>query len=629
MKLEYDINKLIKSIDQAYANNKFVNYIKYIQFPFYKSLTPNTHIDFSFPLTMLVGKNGTGKSSVLQAIYGAPRGKSTGDYWFSTSVDPIEENKNKYFYGYSRESDDEIIIKEVIKTRQKSGKDPDYWETDRPNTSLGMKQDDNLDSGTRNTPVNKNVVYFDFRGELSAFDKYFYFHKSQNDSNSRTYEINRKEAKQYIRKRSKYLTRIFNGERNVKLRSNSDAIHEQLNTINATSHRDWLDIINYILGKNYSEIKYVYHRAYETWGISTIVKTESGLQYSEANAGSGENAIINMVVAIMSAPRDSLILLDEPEVSLHPGAQKRLKVFLLNCIDKNHHQIIISTHSSVLIEDMPKNALKLLERNNNGTVDVSNEVFFNEAFYNISEQITDKALILCEDISAKILIEQILKNMGKEAYFNVQYRHGGADTLITKHFPILALDQIYNNVFIILDGDKMPEKLVKYSEDVTATENDDVEALKRYVNNNIAKLSKKSEINPLVDGGDGGVREDQQIEVYREYLKYAEHHLLFLPKDMTPEMIMLSDSSVQNKYYITNDDIYSDDKGKKAIIRISSDIFGDAELNSLVSTYKMLITEHFKSDPPEDNEDYNNIKKTLQSVYDYHNSSERQLLAVH
>ena len=92
---------------------------------------------------------------------------------------------------------------------------------------------------------------------------------------------------------------------------------------------------------------------------------------------------------------------------------------------------------------------------------------------------------------------------------------------------------------------------------------------------------------------------------------------------------MLSDSSVQNKYYITNDDIYSDDKGKKAIIRISSDIFGDAELNSLVSTYKMLITEHFKSDPPEDNEDYNNIKKTLQSVYDYHNSSERQLLAVH
>ena len=629
MKLEYDINKLIKNIEQAYNDNKFINYIEYIQFPFYKSLTPNTHIDFSFPLTMLVGKNGTGKSSLLQAIYGAPKGKSTGDYWFSTSVDPIKENENKYFYGYNRKNANGIIIKEVIKTRQKSEKDPDYWETDRPNTSLGMKLDDNMDSQTRNAPVNKNVVYFDFRGELSAFDKYFYFHKSQNDSNSRMYETNRKEAKQYIRKRSRYLERIFRGENNVKLKSNSDTIHEQLKTINATSHHDWLYIINYILGKNYLEIKYVYHRAYETWGISTVVTTESGLQYSEANAGSGENAIINMVVAIMSAAKDSLILLDEPEVSLHPGAQKRLKVFLLNCIYKNHHQIIISTHSPVFIEGMPPKPLKLLERNKNGTVDISNEVFFNEAFFNINEQITDKALILCEDISAKILIEQILKKMEKEAYFNVQYRHGGADTLITKHFPILALDKIYKSVFIILDGDKMPEKLIKYTEDVTAAEICNVEILKQYVNNNIAKLSEKSEIKALVDGGERGVREDQQIEVYSEYLKYAENHLLFLPKDMTPEMIMLSDSSVREKYNITDEDIYTNDKGKKAINNISNNTFGDTEFNSLISTYKMLITEHFINDNAEENEYYNTIKQTLQYVYNYHNSSIKELVCAY
>lgn len=44
----------------------------------------------------------------------------------------------------------------------------------------------------------------------------------------------------------------------------------------------------------------------------------------------GENAIINMVCAIMDAKRDSLILLDEPEVSLHPSAQIKLKIFLLN-----------------------------------------------------------------------------------------------------------------------------------------------------------------------------------------------------------------------------------------------------------------------------------------------------------
>lgn len=46
---------------------------------------------------MLVGKNGTGKSSVLQAIYGCPQNKSTGDYWFSTDVDPIEDGKTSIF----------------------------------------------------------------------------------------------------------------------------------------------------------------------------------------------------------------------------------------------------------------------------------------------------------------------------------------------------------------------------------------------------------------------------------------------------------------------------------------------------------------------------------------------------
>lgn len=628
MKLEYDISKLIKEIEKQYAEKKFLNYIEYINFPFYKSLTPNTCIDFSFPLTMLVGKNGTGKSSILQAIYGAPKGKSTGDYWFSTSVDPINENDNKYFYGYSKDSPNGLVIKEVIKTRQKSVKDPDYWETDRHNTNIGMKPDDDLDNETRNRPVTKNVVYFDFRGELSAFDKFFYFHKSKNDSNSRTYEINRKEAKQYIRRRSDYLKRIFNGECEVRFKSNSDIVHDKLDIINETNHRDWLEIINYILGKNYSEIKYVYHRVYETWGTSTIVKTNSGLQYSEANAGSGENAIINMVVAIMTAKPDSLILLDEPEVSLHPGAQKRLKIFLLNCIVEKHHQIIISTHSTFFIEKMPKNSLKLLEQNNNGTVDVANGVYYTEAFFNINEQLTDKALILCEDVSAKILIESVLKHMNKEAFFNVQYRHGGAETLITKHFPIMALDQIYNAVFIILDGDKMPDTVIKYSTDVKAQDLDDVEILKKYVDNNIAKIEGNGTINPYVDGGKGSPREDQQLEVYKEYLKYAENHLLFLPKDMTPEMIMLSDSKVKVDFSINEDDIFSKDKGKEAIKRISVELFDETDSNSIESTYKFLVKHHYKNDT-NITSCYDEVEKLLQAVYDFYNKPVKELVSAY
>ena len=155
------IDKLIEQIKKDYIDERFLNYIEYIQFPKYKNLEENTHIDFEFPLTMLVGKNGTGKSSVLHAIYGIPAGQSTGDFWFSTDVDPIKEGENKYFYGYKAKKG--AKVKEVLKKRQPSKKAFDYWETAALNTKIGMKIDKNMDKGSRNSPVEKNVVFFDFR----------------------------------------------------------------------------------------------------------------------------------------------------------------------------------------------------------------------------------------------------------------------------------------------------------------------------------------------------------------------------------------------------------------------------------------------------------------------------------
>lgn len=71
----------------------FPGYITHIRFPRFKNIADGTHIEFSFPIAALVGANGSGKTSVLNALYGAPAGQSTGQYWFSTKVDPIEEGR--------------------------------------------------------------------------------------------------------------------------------------------------------------------------------------------------------------------------------------------------------------------------------------------------------------------------------------------------------------------------------------------------------------------------------------------------------------------------------------------------------------------------------------------------------
>ena len=53
--------------------------------------------------------------------------------------------------------------------------DPDYWETSKPVKRDGMEKT------TRFSPVKKEVIYFNFRNEISAFDQIFYFSKYKKD----------------------------------------------------------------------------------------------------------------------------------------------------------------------------------------------------------------------------------------------------------------------------------------------------------------------------------------------------------------------------------------------------------------------------------------------------------------
>lgn len=85
------MDKEINTIKRMKENGVFKKYIEYIVFPYYKNLVPGTRINLEFPITILVGKNGSGKSSTLHALYGAPHWKSCSDFWFSTEVDPIKE----------------------------------------------------------------------------------------------------------------------------------------------------------------------------------------------------------------------------------------------------------------------------------------------------------------------------------------------------------------------------------------------------------------------------------------------------------------------------------------------------------------------------------------------------------
>lgn len=568
--------KRINDIKRMKENGVFEKYIEYMVFPYYKNLVPGSRINFTFPLTILVGKNGSGKSSTLHALYGAPYWKSCSDFWFSTEVDPIEETggagRNRFFYGYKE--DKKTAIKEVMKTRMKRGsktkeEDPDYWETSKPIKKDGMS------AKTRNDPVKKNVVYLDFRAEVSAFDKIFHFAKG---------DISQK--KDLLRKRSKYLNRLFNGEA-MRFPGCPD---DKVGTVKELDD-EMREKISAILGKEYISIKVAEHALFKNPGTSIYVKTKKSSRYSEANAGSGEVAVIQLVKKIEEAEDYSLILLDEPEVSIHPGAQEKLKEYLLDATVRKKLQIVISSHSPILIRDMPAEAIKLYITNNCGQFEIKEDVDYREAFYDLEDCVSDKKIIFCEDFAAKNIVEQVLRRMDKIQYFDVEYNPGGEKTLITRYLPtFITHDFFKQRVYLVIDGDMQTD--FTYNEDeLTVKQEKDVSYLKKCI-----KEAYGTDIQAYVDGGQGGKREDQEIEAYKEYLRYYKNSVFFLPNKSIPEKILLDSKYVEQSYPdIINEKVDVTNKNAKELLaKISESDYGnDEHINDIIQklAYKWSIEE--------------------------------------
>lgn len=428
----------------------FKRFITKIRFPNYKNMAPNSEITFDSQFTVLVGPNGSGKTSVLQALYGCPNRYSTSYFWFSTSMDPIEdgggETGTRFIYEYTLPIAVPTPV-EVLKARRSRKDNPDYWETARPQLRDGMDttpaKSEELKKyrGKKNErwePVRKQVVYIDFKAEISAFDRFFNFGCF----------IERKtiHSKQdYLRLRSKALKNLIDGK--------TKTFHgKTVKKIEKLSKRA-LEAISEILGKNYSEATIIQHNLFETDGMTIIFK-HSEYGYTEAVAGSGEVAVVSCVKRILDAKPSSLILMDEPEVSLHPGAQSKLKSFLLNEINNKEHQVVITTHSPSFVNGLSCESIKVFHQRDDGKFDVIPESEPEQAFIRLGDETYQGIDIIVEDELMKSLVEKALNVLGNRDEYNVQVYPGGGEAIKGVVIEPMIVSGKLKKVIVFLDGDQ-------------------------------------------------------------------------------------------------------------------------------------------------------------------------------
>jgi predicted ATPase len=85
-----------------------------------------------------------------------------------------------------------------------------------------------------------------------------------------------------------------------------------------------------------------------------VVTREGGVPYSGFHQGAGELVMVELVER--EIPKYALVLIDEIETSLHPRVQRRLVRELAEMARALELQIILSTHSPFVLEELPARA---------------------------------------------------------------------------------------------------------------------------------------------------------------------------------------------------------------------------------------------------------------------------------
>lgn len=543
------MENIIRTLRELKESKKLEPYINYIRFPCYRNLKNNLKINFDFPLTAIVGQNGTNKSSVLRALWGCPEGNSLARFWFSTDIDQILEDggRSRYIYSYCQQEAERDV--EVIKTRVQRENKHENWESARPRIHDGMEKMPQINNEadlkgrdkTRWNLMEKNAVYLDFRSEISAFDKYFY-----HGDLKQTLKNNTKQD--YIRNKSKYLKEVINKDLTSKRMYKGSKEHVYKNI---RLPPEQLVKISKILDRNYSEINLIEHKLFKSRGITVVFK-DRDLNYSEAFAGSGEFSVAILVNKICEAPNNSLIILDEPEVSLHPGAQIRMLAFLLESIKLSKHQIIIGTHSPFIIKDLPPDAIKtLFIEPESKKILATEKTSSDEAFFHLGVVQNNNYKLFVEDRLAAELVKKALRMTGqaKHERCDIIYPPGGASVLLCNYFLAYARTDRYDS-FFILDGDQQSAEDCSLDGDLNMKSNSELADL-------VSSILGSNISLPVDSGG----QEQQLREARIKVLSFAKSNLIYLPGS-TPEHFIWNKMAVDTQRYGNVFDNISCEKSK-------------------------------------------------------------------
>lgn len=353
-------------------------------------------LEFSYPLSVIAGKNGSGKSTVLAMAACAFHNKRRG-FKLPTRKMPYYTFSDFFIQSSEEIAPEGILIAYNI-----------LWDNWRPTINLpkGMgkgRQTRRKKRGGKWTNyasrANRDVVFFGIERVVPHSEK----------SISRSY-------------------------RNCFIEDEEEGYEIEVK-----------DVVGKILRKPYDRFWYTKHSKYRLPHVSY-----RGVIYSGFNMGAGENALFDIFSTIFSSPTGLLIIIDEIELGLHEDAQKRFVRELKKVCRDRHIQIVATTHSPTILKSVPPEARFFISAHKNETrvIDGISPLY---AAGLLSSENSNELDIYVEDNISENIVHSLLDN---ETRKRVNIIPIGSSIAVIRQMAALFKNPKEGDCLAILDGDQ-------------------------------------------------------------------------------------------------------------------------------------------------------------------------------
>ena len=318
-------------------------------------------------VVVLAGVNGTGKTTVLEVIY---------DYF-----ENFQNDKNKINIELDLEEENYINQNNISKETYLNNLIKDSIKKEKTPKVIYVPAEINFQK------VKFNLLALYKKRFLNKIDSYIIA-----------------DIPFYIQMR---IINTANKESEKKLGNVRDEIIAEINGI-----FDILDMDTRLIGMST-----------ETTEILPIFTNLSGDKFDINELSSGEKQLFLRTLAIkMLNPENSIILIDEPELSLHPKWQQRI-VDVYRKIGENN-QIIIATHSPHILGSVKKENIMLLDKDGEGKIVVKTGDELHDSYGQPTDRVLKDIMGLETTRNPKVfkLLEEVRKIVDMDEYNSDEFK---------------------------------------------------------------------------------------------------------------------------------------------------------------------------------------------------------------